>query len=79
MTVISIDPLAPYKLSDDLVLELVSVTAIIKVDPENAAAAGCWAEIVEPQNLALQHPPAAIRLTPEGSNDLRQERQRSAS
>jgi len=30
MTVISIDPLAPYKASGDLVLELVNVTAIIK-------------------------------------------------
>jgi len=30
MLVNSIDPLAPYKVSDDLMLELVSVTAIIK-------------------------------------------------
>jgi hypothetical protein len=42
MTVNSIDPLAPYKVSDDLMLELVRVTAIIKLDPEGAAAAACW-------------------------------------
>lgn len=39
MLVDSIDPLAPYKVSDDLVLELVSITAIIEDDPEGAAAA----------------------------------------
>jgi hypothetical protein len=33
MMVNSIDPLAPYKASDDVVLELVSVTAIVKIDP----------------------------------------------
>ena len=62
MTAISVDPLAPYKVSDDLVLELVSVTAIIKVDPENAAAAACWVEIVEPHNLALHQPPGGYPL-----------------
>jgi hypothetical protein len=35
----SIDPLAPYKASDDLVLELVNFPAIVKIDPEDAAAA----------------------------------------
>jgi hypothetical protein len=39
MVVSSIDPLAPYKASDDLVLELVSVTAIVEIDPEESAAA----------------------------------------
>jgi hypothetical protein len=39
MLVNSIDPLAPYKVSDDLILELVNVTALIKLDPEGAAAA----------------------------------------
>jgi hypothetical protein len=39
MLVNSIDPLAPYKAAGDLVLELVSVTAIVKIDPEDAAAA----------------------------------------
>jgi hypothetical protein len=37
MVVNSIDPLAPYKASDDLVLDLVNVTAIIKNDPETLA------------------------------------------
>ena len=62
MTVNSIDPLAPYKVSDDLVLELVRVTAIIKLDPEGAAAAACWVEIVEPHNLALHQPPVGYPL-----------------
>ena len=48
MLVNSIDPLAPYKASGDLVLELVSITAIVKIDPEDAAAAPCRVEIVEP-------------------------------
>jgi hypothetical protein len=34
MLVNSIDPLAPYKVSDDLILELVNVNALIKLDPE---------------------------------------------
>ena len=62
MTVNSIDPLAPYKVSDDMVLELASVTAIIKLDPEGAAAAACWVEIVEPHNLALHQPPGGYPL-----------------
>jgi hypothetical protein len=52
MLVDSIDPLAPYKVSDDLILELVNVTALIRNDPEGVAAATCWIEIVEPHNLA---------------------------
>jgi hypothetical protein len=69
----SIDPLAPYKVSDDLLLELASVTAIIKLDPEGAAAAACWVEInrtISP----FTNPPAAIRSTIGRFTDLRQER-----
>ena len=62
MMVNSIDPLAPYKVSDDLVLELVSVTAIVKIDPEDAAAAPCRVEIVEPHNLAIHEPPGGYLL-----------------
>ena len=62
MTVKSIDPLPPYKVSDDLVLELVSVTAIIKVDPEGTAAAACWVEVIEPHNLVLHQPPGGYPL-----------------
>ena len=62
MLVNSIDPLAPYKVSDDMVLELVSVTAIIKVDPEDAGAAPCRVEIIEPHNLAIHEPPGGFSL-----------------
>jgi hypothetical protein len=58
----SIDPLAPYKVADDLVLELVSVTAMIKVDPEDAAAAPCRVEIVEPHTLIVHQPPGGYLL-----------------
>jgi hypothetical protein len=56
MLVNSIDALAPYKVSDDLILELVNVTALIKIDSEGAAAAACWIEIIEPHNLAKHQP-----------------------
>jgi hypothetical protein len=62
MLVNSIDPLAPYKVSDDLVLELVSVAAIMKVDPEGAAAAPCRVEIIEPHSLAIHEPPGGYLL-----------------
>jgi hypothetical protein len=52
MLVTSIDPLAPYKFSDDLMLELVNVTASVEDDPEGAAASTCWVEIIELHNLA---------------------------
>jgi hypothetical protein len=45
------------KASDDLVLDLVNVTAIIKNDPEDAGAAPCRVEIVEPHNQAIHEPP----------------------
>jgi hypothetical protein len=62
MLVNSIDPLAPYKASGDLILELVSVTAIVKIDPEDAAAAHCRVEIVEPHTLAIHQPPGGYLL-----------------
>jgi hypothetical protein len=62
MVVNSIDPLAPYKASGDLVLELVSVTAIVKIDPEDAAAAPCRVEIVEPHTLIVHQPPGGYLL-----------------
>jgi hypothetical protein len=62
MVVSSIDPLAPYKASDDLVLELVSVTAIVKIDPEDAAAAPCRVEIVGPHTLIVHQPPGGYML-----------------
>ena len=56
MLVNSIDPLAPYKVSDDLMLDLVNVTAIVRNDPEGAAAGTCSVEIIEPLNLAKHQP-----------------------
>ena len=57
MLVNSIDSLTPYKVSDDLILELVSVTAIVEDDPEGATAAPCRVEIVEPHTLIVHQPP----------------------
>ena len=62
MVVNSIDSLAPYKVSDDLVLELVSATAIIKTDPEDAAVASSRVKIIEPHDLALHQPPVGYPL-----------------
>jgi hypothetical protein len=60
--VISIDPLAPFKVSDDLMLELVNVTALVKNDPEDAAADTCRVEIVEPLNLIKNQPHGGYTL-----------------
>jgi hypothetical protein len=54
--VTSIDPLAPYKASDDLVLELVNITATVEDDPEDAAAGSCRVTIIEPHNLIKNQP-----------------------
>jgi hypothetical protein len=62
MVVNSIDALAPYKAADDLVLDLVNVAAIIRSDPEDAGAAPCRVEIVEPHNLAIHEPPGGLML-----------------
>jgi hypothetical protein len=62
MLVNSIDPLAPYKVSSDLILELVNVTAIVKTDPEDASAGPCRVEIIEPHNLAKHVPPGGYLL-----------------
>ena len=62
MLVTSIDPLAPYKVSDDLILDLVSVTATIDDDPENAGNGTCRAEIVEPHHLIPHQPPGGYLL-----------------
>jgi len=56
MAVTSIDPLAPYKFSDDLILELVNVTATLEDDPGDALPDTCWVQIVEPHHL-LKHQP----------------------
>jgi hypothetical protein len=46
VVVTSIDSLAPYKVSEDLILELVNVTATVVDDPEGAAAGMSWVKIV---------------------------------
>jgi hypothetical protein len=60
MVVNSIDPLAPYKVSDDLILELANVTALVKIATEGAAAS--WIEVIEPHNLAVHQPPGGYLL-----------------
>lgn len=60
--VTSIDPLAPYKFSDDLMLDLVNVTAAVENDLEGAAAGACWVEIIEPHNLAKHQPRGGYML-----------------
>lgn len=62
MLVNSIDPLPPYKVSDDLILELASITAIVENDPEGAAVASCRVEIVEPHTLIVHQPPGGYLL-----------------
>jgi len=62
MVVNSIEALAPYKASNDLVLELENVTAIVKDDPEDAAAARCQVEVIQPHNLAIHQPPGGYML-----------------
>jgi len=56
MIVTSIDPLAPYKVSDDLILELVSVTATVEDDSEGASVGAWWIQIVEPHELVKHQP-----------------------
>lgn len=62
MLVNSIDPLPPYKVSDDLILELACITAIVEDDPEGAAVAPCRVEIVEPYTLIVHQPPGGYLL-----------------
>jgi hypothetical protein len=54
--VTSIDPLAPYKVSDDLLLELVNVIATVEDDSEGASV-GTWSvQVVEPHELVKHQP-----------------------
>lgn len=75
---ISIDPLAPFKVSDDLVLEFVNVTALVRNDPENAAADSSKVQIIEPHSLIQKPTPRRVytRQSP-CPNDLREERRGS--
>jgi hypothetical protein len=60
--VTSIDPLAPYKVSDDLMLELVNVTATVEDDSEGASVGTWWVQIVERHELVKHHPPGGYML-----------------
>jgi hypothetical protein len=51
MVVTSTELLAPYKVTSDLILELVNVIATVTDDPEVAAAGMHWVQIVEPHEL----------------------------
>jgi hypothetical protein len=54
--VTSIGTLAPYKVSDDLMIELVSVTATVEHHPEGAALGTQWVQVVEPIKLIKCQP-----------------------
>jgi hypothetical protein len=60
--VISVDPLSPFKVSDDLVIEFVNVSALVRNDSENAAADTCRVEVTEPHNLIKNQPPGGYIL-----------------
>jgi hypothetical protein len=62
MLVTSIDPLAPYKVSDDLMLELVNITATVEDDSEGASVGTWWVKIVEPHELVKHQPPGGYML-----------------
>jgi len=62
MLVTSIDPLAAYKISDDLILELMSVTASVEDDSEGASVGTWWVQIVEPHELVKHQPPGGYML-----------------
>ena len=60
--VTSIDALAPFKASSDLMLELVNITVTVVDDPEGATAALCWVQIVQPHELIQHQPPGGYLL-----------------
>lgn len=60
--VTSIDELAAYKLSDDLLLELLSVTATAEHDPQPAARTPTRVEVIEPVELIKHQPPGGYFL-----------------
>ena len=62
MVVTSIDMLAAYKVSDDLILELVGVTATVDDDSEGASVGTWWVQVVEPHELVKHQPPGEYML-----------------
>jgi hypothetical protein len=62
MLVTSIDPLAAYKVSDDLIVELVDVTATVEDDLEGASVGTWWIQIIEPRTLVKHQPHGGYML-----------------
>jgi hypothetical protein len=62
MLVTSIDPLAAYKVSDDLIVELVGVTATVEDDLEGASVGTWWIQIIEPHKLVKHQPHGGYML-----------------
>ena len=62
MLVTSIDPLAAYKVSDDLIVELVNVTATVEDDSEGASVGTWWVQIIEPHKLVKHQPHGGYML-----------------
>jgi hypothetical protein len=60
--VTSVDSLAPYKVSADLILELVNVTATVENDSEAEVGSTCWVKVVEPHKLIKHQPDAGYML-----------------
>jgi hypothetical protein len=56
MLVTSIDLLAAYRISDDLIVELVNVTATVEDDLEGASVGTWWVQIIEPNKLVKNQP-----------------------
>jgi hypothetical protein len=62
MLVTSIDPLAAYKVCEDLIVELVDVTATVEDDSEGASVGAWWIQIIEPHKLVKHQPHGGYML-----------------
>jgi hypothetical protein len=62
MIVTSIDTPAAYKVSDDLILGLVGVTATVDDDSEGASVGTWWVQVIKPHELAKHQPPGGYIL-----------------
>jgi hypothetical protein len=60
--VTSVDTLPAYKASDDLILELVNVTATVEDDSEGASVGTWWVQIIEPHKLVKHQPHGGYML-----------------
>ena len=62
MLVTSINPLAAYKVSGDLIVELVGITATVEEDSEGASVGTWWVQIIEPHKLVAHQPHGGYML-----------------